>query len=442
MINETIVLLTPLEDCSNHRLAKHMDFLRLTTSFDLYFYKPLQKIFSKVIVYDYVKRQTEIGVKGINEEVIELVRKEHPKYILWISAYYEFRESTFEKIRKEGTKVIGWFSDDEVRFDYYSRWWVPYLDYCVTNNAETVPKYKKLGGIRVLYGIPCTGIAVPRDLSNLKEKYTVSFVGRKFLDREQNINELRKRNISVHVVGRGWGNYISHEEMIDIFRTSKINLNFSRIGNTTQIKGRVFEICLVGGFLLTEYVPGIEKFFEINREIVCFQNAEEMIEKIIYYLSHDEDRRSIAQAGWKRATSEYTSFHILARVFNEIEEDIAAKGKINNFQSQKLKMPMQMRKNFSDYYLNWGKALSLENYNGLWKDTLALSISYNPFNTRAWYHYIIGFLPYHMRFTIIRLFSVMQKLRAVLTNRLLCWADSVPFLRRIKRSFKKRFYQI
>ena len=118
MVNEAVVILSPLEDCSKHRLAKHVEvYLRFTTAYDLYLHKPLQKLFPKVIPYDFVKRMTEVGIKAVNEEVIAVVRKEHPKYVLWISAAYEFRESTFEILRKEGAVVIGWFGDDENRFD-------------------------------------------------------------------------------------------------------------------------------------------------------------------------------------------------------------------------------------------------------------------------------------------------------------------------------------
>ena len=93
MINETAILLTPYEDCSKHRLAKHVgNYLRQIYSWELYFCEPLQRVFSRVIIYDYPKRQTEIGVKAVNEEIIELVRREHPKYVVWISADYEFRE--------------------------------------------------------------------------------------------------------------------------------------------------------------------------------------------------------------------------------------------------------------------------------------------------------------------------------------------------------------
>ena len=136
MINETLLLLsttTTVENYSEHVLSKYKyDYLLVVIPYDLYFYKPLQKIFSKVILYDCLKRMTEIGLTALNKEIIDLVRKEHPKYVLWISGGYNVQESTFDTIRKEGSIVVGWFMDDELRFDDYSKWWIPYLDYCAT----------------------------------------------------------------------------------------------------------------------------------------------------------------------------------------------------------------------------------------------------------------------------------------------------------------------
>ena len=413
MIDETIILLTPFEDCS-HRLSKHiMGYLTVNVKFDLYWYKPLQRIFSKVIVYDYLRRTCEVGVKGANEEIIDLVKREHPKYVLWLAWQYEFRESTFDVIRREGTIVISWFGDDFFRFDNYCKWWIPYLDYCITSDIEAVAKYRELGA-KVIYTPGFSGIAVDRDWSNIKEEYDVSFVGSRTPDREQYINELKNRNISLHLAGRGWGKYVSYvpfEEMIDIFGSSKINLNFSwfEAANKMVVRGRVGEVCLAGGFLLTEYFPGIENYFEIDKEIVCFKNAEEMIDKIKYYLTHESERRAIARAGWERATRQYTSFHLISNEFCQIEEDIAAKNKVSNRHPPKVKMPMQIRMRFSGYYLIWGMAFLLQNDKGLWKDALALSISYNPFSILARGGYIIGFLPLFMRSALINLFVKLHK---------------------------------
>jgi len=432
MINETVILLVYYyrHEDRNHRLLKYVkNSLGAYLPFDLYLCKPLQRIFSKVIVYDYLKQMTEIGVKAVNEEIIVLVRKEHPKYVLWTPWRYDIQESTLEMIRKEGSILVGWFFDDEWRFDNYSKWWIPYLDYCVTNDIKAVPKYRELGA-RVIHTIPNTGIAIDRDWSNMEEKYDVSFVGTKIVGRERYINELKNRNIPVHLSGEGWGGYVSFEEMIDIFKTSKINLNFSRTVHNweLQLKGRIFQVCMAGGFLLTEYAPGIEKYFQIDKEIVCFENAQEMIDKVFYYLNHETKRRAIAQAGWKRATIEYTSSNMVSNVFGEIEKGLAAKGRGSNPRAQELKMPRWVRGRHSIYFFQWGRALLEENYKGLWKDALALSISYDPFNMRAWYYYIASFFPSPTHFALFRLYAAMEKLYKML----LSWLSSVLYVRKIQ----------
>jgi hypothetical protein len=94
-IEETILLLTPFKNCPKHKLSKHIGgYLRVTASFDRCIYEPLQEIFLRVIMYDFQNRMTEIGLKAVNEELIELVRKKRPKYAVWISSYYEFQETT------------------------------------------------------------------------------------------------------------------------------------------------------------------------------------------------------------------------------------------------------------------------------------------------------------------------------------------------------------
>jgi len=411
MINETVILLFPFEDYSKHRLARHLpSYLGYQDHMIPHFYEPLQRIFSRVIVYDYPKRQTEIGVRGVNEELIELVRKEHPKYVVWFFAHYEFQESTFERMRREGSIVIGIFFDDEHRFDEQTKWRIPFFDYCLTNDIEAIPKYKELGA-KVIHFMPSTGIPLDRDWSKIEEKYEVSFVGgRTKTGREDYINEIYNRKIPFLGAGPGWERFVTFEEMLDIFKTSKINLNFSGAyrGNRMQMKGRIFQVCQRGGFMLTEYVPHIEDYFEIDKEIVCFSNKEEMVDKIIYYLNHDEERRAVAQAGWKRATSEHTPFHMLSRVFDEIENDLSVKNKEGNPPRQEITLPRQRRKGYSSYYLEWAVAFSLENYKGLSKDALALSVSYDPFNFRAWCFYIIGFLPSFMRSALIKVHRALR----------------------------------
>lgn len=409
MINASLVLLIPTEDYSQHPLAKHVPVYMPDYPFNLYYIEPLKKLFSKVIVYDYIRRMTQIGVKAVNGEIIELVKKEHPKYLVWVTVHHEFLESTCDIVQKEGTKVVGIFFDDEWRFEEYSKWWAPRLDYCVTSAPDAVPKYKEQGG-RVIYTAPCNGIPVERDWSKRKESYEVTFVGSKVADREQWITQLKSRNIPLQLFGLGWNRWIPFQDVLDVFATSKINLNFTRThhGDKTGWKGRMFQVPLAGGFLLTEYTPDLENYFEIGKEIECFHDMDELLAKITYYLNHDDERRAIAQAGWRRATTQYTPFHMMERIFHEIENDIAMQGEKQIPERRHGRMPVQARKRFAEYYLNWGRAFLAENYNGLWRDALALSIRYYPFNGIAWYHYGIGFLPYPLRIAMVRFYRALR----------------------------------
>jgi len=440
MINETILLLTYNYDSKlvYHKSLKYIkNRCGIYLPWDLYLYEPLKKIFSKVILYDYLERRAEIGVKAVNEEIIDLVRMGHPKYVLWTSFFYDIQESTFDIIRNEDTRVVGLFFDDEWRFDTYSRWWIPYLDFVVTNARDAVPKYRELDA-RVILTIPNTGIPVDRDWSKRVEKYDVSFVGtRDYADRDHWITEIKKRNVPVNLFGTGWGNYVSFDEMLDIFKTSRINLNFSKTLSDLkklQIKGRIFQVCLAGGFLLTEYAPGIEDYFELDKEIVCFQNSEEMIDKIYYYLNHDTERLTIAEAGWNRAIREYSSYSMIKKVFQEIEEDLAKKYKTKTPSSIRQKMPMQIRKIPSQYHFEWGMASLEEDYKGLWKDSLELSLCYNPFNLRARYYMGVSFFPVTIRRILIWIYKSPQIFYKIITIKF----GIKQYLRKIKEKFTQK----
>lgn len=89
-------------------------------------------------------------------------------------------------------------------------------------------------------------------------------------------------------------------EMPKVFYLSKINLNISSRSIETGIPQRVWDIMAVGGFCLTNYQTEIEDYFEIGTDIEVYHNLQELIEKIDYYLKHEEARVRIAMNGYKK----------------------------------------------------------------------------------------------------------------------------------------------
>jgi spore maturation protein CgeB len=52
-----------------------------------------------------------------------------------------------------------------------------------------------------------------------------------------------------------------------------------------------------GGFLITNYQPEIAEYFENGRELVIYEDYIDLVQKVKYYLAHDEERREIAKNG-------------------------------------------------------------------------------------------------------------------------------------------------
>jgi spore maturation protein CgeB len=95
-----------------------------------------------------------------------------------------------------------------------------------------------------------------------------------------------------------WGN-----ELHNLLAQSKIVLNITNAsfyGAGTGINLRIFEAVAAGCFLLTDYCDEIREVFEIGKEIDTFRSAEELSEKVRYYLEHNDKRIDIARRGHEK----------------------------------------------------------------------------------------------------------------------------------------------
>jgi spore maturation protein CgeB len=62
---------------------------------------------------------------------------------------------------------------------------------------------------------------------------------------------------------------------------------------------RVLDVLACGGFLLTNYQPEIAEYFENGRELVIYEDYVDLVQKVQYYLAHDDERKEIARNGQK-----------------------------------------------------------------------------------------------------------------------------------------------
>jgi len=68
---------------------------------------------------------------------------------------------------------------------------------------------------------------------------------------------------------------------------------------------RLFEVTGAGACLVTDYKENLSDYFDINNEIVTYKTNAELLSKVKYLLSHDEERSKIAQAGQLRTLRDH-----------------------------------------------------------------------------------------------------------------------------------------
>ena len=113
------------------------------------------------------------------------------------------------------------------------------------------------------------------------------------------------------------------EILSKIYQASKIVIGNNFLGTSAA---RVWESMLSGGFYMSNYVPpyldaeDIRKIVKIDEEVIMFYNKEDLLQKISYYLSHEEERQRMIEIGRKVALERMTFDSLMKRVLKEVPE--------------------------------------------------------------------------------------------------------------------------
>jgi spore maturation protein CgeB len=90
------------------------------------------------------------------------------------------------------------------------------------------------------------------------------------------------------------------------FSLAKIVTNNLHPGEIDGINCRAFEIPALYGFQLISYRSCINELFIPGKEIETYQDFNELVDKIRYYLKNDSQRNGIREAGYKRVHTDHT----------------------------------------------------------------------------------------------------------------------------------------
>lgn len=294
-----------------------------------------------------------MGKKKFNEDLLQLIRREKPDLFFAFMFSDELDKGTLDEIKKI-TKSVAWFADDHWRIYNYSRFYAPHFTKVVTTWSLAPLVYATYGIENVIRSQWACNPTIWRPLQ-VKKEIGVSFVGQRTMARVRAVSKIQEAGVPVYTRGWGWPEgRASEEEMVKIFSASKVNLNlnnppniflprllgrlllarslnkfapsldmisnFKSWKNTSvpQIKARPFELAGCGAFVISGLADDMGRYYTESKEMVFYEDVDDLIKKIKYYLKSEKERERIAEAAYKRTLAEHTYEKRFENIFREI----------------------------------------------------------------------------------------------------------------------------
>jgi len=126
---------------------------------------------------------------------------------------------------------------------------------------------------------------------------------------------------------RTWQGETAGIDMLRIYKQSRVVLNdYVDMAAGTNVNMRTKEVMSVGSMLLTRRAMNIEAL-ESEGALATFEDAEECLAKIRYFLAHEAESETIAAKGLQVALRDFNYRDIAADLMKVLEVEVAKRGR-------------------------------------------------------------------------------------------------------------------
>lgn len=113
--------------------------------------------------------------------------------------------------------------------------------------------------------------------------------------------------------------YVDYKrEFPKVSKQSKINLNMTIRTIKSGLPLRIFSILGSKGFLITNFQPEIMELFSPGEDIVYYESMQDLIDKVEFYLNHEDERLRIIENGYNRVKNYHTFDNRIDEMFDDL----------------------------------------------------------------------------------------------------------------------------
>jgi spore maturation protein CgeB len=103
----------------------------------------------------------------------------------------------------------------------------------------------------------------------------------------------------------GWVTPVAGKDYVPLYQRAKIGFNVHNRGKFTVGSYRLFELPGNGVMQISDGDEYLNEFFTVGEEIISYQNVDDVIDKLRYYLAHNDERQRIALNGYRRVMKDH-----------------------------------------------------------------------------------------------------------------------------------------
>lgn len=279
--------------------------------------------------------------KAYNEKLKQEVERTKPDVYICTKAIkgnFRIYPETHEWIKKNVGITVYWSQDDPFFIPMFvsNKLFVGY-SLALTCTKESFKDYEKLG-IKPYLFWPAFDTIIRAPIPAIPESEKLDFV---FVGTPYACTNVARKNVAFGLINRGYtkieiygdplwisdkpimrkGKVFIHgdsrlkpyykgqaawPEVHKLYARAKLNLSNHVQKAELYLNDRVPMVLGVGGFLLIDKNPGIERVFQHERDVVFYDDHEDLMQKAEFYLTHPEDRLRIAAEGQRTGLEKHT----------------------------------------------------------------------------------------------------------------------------------------
>jgi hypothetical protein len=123
----------------------------------------------------------------------------------------------------------------------------------------------------------------------------------------------------------GWVRPIRFQDYVPLYQRTKIGFNVHLRGDYTVGAYRLFELPGNGVMQISDGGANLDAFYATGSEIEGYQNGDELISKIDYFLTHENERQDYARAAFRRTMRDHRFKHRMAQLVALTREAMAGR---------------------------------------------------------------------------------------------------------------------